>query len=579
MIRVSAESGELYATPMPELYARERPLRRSPIVDRLAGAAYGLVPISAHPIIRQVRRLMATGLLACGLLAAAAPAPAATDPGQSQGSVRLRVMTLNIFYGGDELDLRTGDWCTKRRGCQETFAKVLETIRASGADVIALEEAEHSTRRLARSLGWFASERTQVISRYRLIDPPEGRGVYVYVELGPGRVAAIANAHLPAEPYGPYLVRDGGTPEELEELERSTRLPAIQEQLAVLPELASSGVPVFLAGDFNSPSHLDWTPAVAAVRGEVPFPFDWPVSRALANAGFRDSYREAHPDPVAVPGFTWTPGGPESIPDEVHDRIDWVLVSGPARTVASEIVGERGGPDVDIGVRPYPTDHRGVVSTLVVRPGEPPVFAAPESRRLSIGDSLSVVFHARGRKGERVEVVPVGGGGSVAELPTFAEDGTLTFSTGGLPRGAYDVVLSDRFGGALSRAPFWLYRPGERVKVTTSKHVYERGEPIGVSWSNAPGMRWDWLAVYRVRPGTQTPYATPGCNTGYCGNGAYLVYEYTKTAIEGTTTFTAASAGAESAWPLRPGTYEVRFLLDDGYSSRAKSDRFRIVTP
>ena len=103
-----------------------------------------------------------------------------------------------------------------------------------------------------------------MISRYRLIDPPEADGVYVFVELGLGRVAAIANVHLPATPYGPYRVRNGATPEELDELERTTRLPAIQEQLDVLPGLVSEGIPVFLAGDFNSPSHLDWTPAVAA---------------------------------------------------------------------------------------------------------------------------------------------------------------------------------------------------------------------------------------------------------------------------------------------------------------------------
>jgi hypothetical protein len=29
--------------------------------------------------------------------------------------VTLRVMTFNIFYGGDELDLATGDWCARRR--------------------------------------------------------------------------------------------------------------------------------------------------------------------------------------------------------------------------------------------------------------------------------------------------------------------------------------------------------------------------------------------------------------------------------------------------------------------------------
>lgn len=486
-------------------------------------------------------------------------------------------MTLNIFYGGDELDLRTGDWCVKRRGCDATFAKVLETIRASGADVIGLEEAEHSTARVARALGWFASPRLQVVSRYRLIDPPDGRGNYVYVELAPGRVVAIANAHLPSDPYGPYLVRDGGTAEELDELERTTRLPAIQERLEILPGLVREGLPVFLTGDFNSPSHLDWTPAVDAVRDVVRFPFDWPVSRALADVGFRDSYREVHPDPVAVPGFTWTPGGPESVPTDVHDRIDWVLASGRAEAVESEIVGERGGPDVDIQIRPYPTDHRGVVSTFVVRPGEPPDYVAVEARRLSVGDSLTAVFHGSGRRGERVAIVRAGGDDVLAEVPTLAENGTLTFQTAGFARGAYEAMLLDKHDRALSRSPFWLYRRGEPAKVFTSKRVYEKGEPIDVSWSNAPGMRWDWVSIFRVQPGSRTPYSTPGCNTGYCGNDAYLLYEYTRTAIEGTTTISQASLVGNGSWPLRPGLYEIRLLLDDGYRHVAKSARFRIV--
>jgi endonuclease/exonuclease/phosphatase family metal-dependent hydrolase len=532
------------------------------------------VPITWDRVIWRGLRPLAAGLLVC---AALAPPVAARNDEGGEGSVRLRVMTLNIFYGGDELDLRTGDWCTKRSGCSATFAKVLETIRASGADVVGLEEAEHSTRRVARALGWFASERLQVISRYRLIDPPGGDGLYGYVELGPGRVVAIANAHLPATPYGPYRVRDGATPEQLEKLERSRRLPAIQQHLNVLPRLVSDGIPVFLTGDFNSPSHLDWTPAVAAVRPEVPFAFDWPVSRAYADARFRDSYREVHPDPVVVPGFTWTPGGPESIRREVHDRIDWVLASGRARAVASDLVGERRGPDVDIAVHPYPSDHRGVASTFVVTPGEPPLFASPEKQRLSIGDALSVVFHGTGRAGERVGIARAGRAAPIAEEPTLATDGTLTFSTAGLRRGAHEVLLLDKDDEVVSRAPFWLYRPGEQTKARTSKRVYEKGEPIGVSWSNAPGMRWDWLGVYRVEPGEKTPYSTPGCNAGYCGNAGYLIYEYTKTAIAGRTTFSSTLVGARRNWPLRPGTYEVRLLLDDGYSSVAKSPRFRIV--
>ena len=51
-------------------------------------------------------------------------------------TVELRVMTLNIFYGGDEIDLHTGSWCHRPAGCPETLAKVVEAIRASGADVV-----------------------------------------------------------------------------------------------------------------------------------------------------------------------------------------------------------------------------------------------------------------------------------------------------------------------------------------------------------------------------------------------------------------------------------------------------------
>jgi hypothetical protein len=103
-------------------------------------------------------------------------------------------------------------------------------------------------------------ERTlAVISRYPLIEPSGGKGVYVFVELAPGKVAAIASVHLPAEPDGPYLVRDGGSRAAVRALEESVRLPAIRPQLRVLPSLARAGIPVFLVGDFNSPSHLDWT--------------------------------------------------------------------------------------------------------------------------------------------------------------------------------------------------------------------------------------------------------------------------------------------------------------------------------
>ena len=72
----------------------------------------------------------------------AAPAPST----QPAAGVSLSVLSLNIFYGGDDYDLATGDWCPVADGCPRTLRKVADIIRASGADVVGLQEAERNTR-------------------------------------------------------------------------------------------------------------------------------------------------------------------------------------------------------------------------------------------------------------------------------------------------------------------------------------------------------------------------------------------------------------------------------------------------
>jgi hypothetical protein len=513
------------------------------------------------------------GTLAFGLspVANASPAPDTTV---------VRVMTLNIFYGGDELDLQTGNFCHRAAGCPETLAQVERVIGESGADIVGIEEGEHNTGVIAKALGWHASDRTQVISRFPIVDPPGADGLYVWVEVLPGRFVAIGNVHLPSDPYGPYIIGDGANLAQVLDLENSVRLPAIQAELAALPSLAASGFPTFLTGDFNSPSYLDWTAAVSAVRPEVPYPVDWPVSHALADAGLRDSYREVHPDPVAVPGFTWTPGGPESDPREVHDRIDWVLSSGRAEALDSAVVGEVGGPDVGIGFDPWPTDHRGVLSTFRVTPAVPSPFVAPSARRVFVGDSLDVQYRASAGTGQSVTIVPAGQGpatavASVPVGPPAARDGTASFDTSSIAPGAYDAILVSG-GSVISRAPFWLYAPGTRTTVWTSKSTYTVGEPIVVSWRAAPGFRWDWLGAYSPGDTASSPHSA-GCNAGCNNNGRYLLYVYTKTAIEGTARFDATAFVGSSTWPLKPGTYEIRFLVDDSYRSIAASANFKVV--
>ncbi len=188
----------------------------------------------------------------------------------------------------------------------------MRTIRKADADLIGIQEPERNVARLGRELGFFYSERDHVLSRFPIIDPPDGDGVFVYVQLEPGKVVAIANVHLPSDPYGPYLVRDGGTRKQLRDLERTTRLPAIQKQLAVLPALARRGIPVFLTGDMNSPSHLDWTEAVARARADVTFPFSWPVSEALAEGRTPRLVPRGAPEPSPGSGIYLDAGQPGS---------------------------------------------------------------------------------------------------------------------------------------------------------------------------------------------------------------------------------------------------------------------------
>jgi hypothetical protein len=503
----------------------------------------------------------------------------ATNAGDDS-RIDLRVMTFNIFWGGDEWDLDTLNWCHKPSGNEETFEQVVETIRASDADVVGFQEGCLSVGRIADELGWYSCLRTQTISRFPLIDPPGGNGVYTFVEPVEGHVAAIANVHLwSSDPYGPYAVRDGATLEELTEI-WLPEIPQVLELIPPLQRLVSEDIPVFVIGDFNTPSHLDWTEEVTEVREVVRYPVEWPVGKLLADAGFRDSYREVYPDPVANPGFTWTPFSLEADADEVYDRIDWVLAAGQSTTLDSQLMGEPDNPDVSIVVDPWPSDHRAVVSIFDVELGQMPLLVAVDQRRLEVGDSLGVRFHASGVRGEQIAIVPAGGSPdtAVASQPTSgAVDGTLMFSTDSIISSAYEAALVSKHGKKIACIPFWLYEQGAKTTVTTSKSVYKSGEAIEVSWTNAPGYAWDWLALYQGDSQTNSPVMETACAGYGGGNLHYLYYEYTHGAIEGTTTFSESSLPGYGTWPPKPGSYEIRLLLDDSYRLAASSMQFMVV--
>lgn len=495
-----------------------------------------------------LRRLAPLFALAC---LAAGAALAAEETAYAPCTVR--VMSFNIEWGGAHV----------------RFASVVEAIVAARADIVGVQEPEGNLERLASELGWHFNRRNHVISRYPLLDPPGGDGRFLFVEVVPGRVLAIANVHLPSDPYGPYWLRDGRTPAEVTALERDLRLSELAPVLDTLSPIHARSVPVFLTGDFNAPSHEDWTEAAVGRLPHRERAFAWPVSRAVVAAGFRDSWRTVHPDPVASPGVTWWAARPliadynPSDPAD-QDRIDFVWFAGPVEVRTSELVGESGVPEVAVHIDPWPSDHRGVVSEFSVHAAPMPVLVATGQRVHRVGDSVRVSWNAPDA-GAAVILLheDADGGRRERRLVNDSPYGHIDLPTADLAPGSYRVALVAADGRTLSRNDFRLLDPGAKPGITIAREQFAHGEPVPVSWDGAPGNRLDWIAVFDAgSPATET---------------RYRAYAYVNAESSGTLELGPRSLRGE--WPLPPGRYVARLLEDDGFRLLAESAPFEILPP
>jgi endonuclease/exonuclease/phosphatase family metal-dependent hydrolase len=508
--------------------------------------------------------LPALALLAVGLPgtphAAGAPAP-----------TRLRVMTFNIQYGAS----------LSPHGIHD----VARAIRAADADVVGLQEPFGNTRRIARLLGWHAAPRLHMVSRFPFVFPegssvagnPGGRipqGLWGYLLLENGAVAAVANTHTPSYPDGVKMMMQGASRADILAVERRVRVSWVQPHLEATATPIGGGIPTFFTGDFNSPSHLDWTPAAVRALGWQPptihppgrrVPLRWPVTTTMADAGFRDSYREIHPDPVADPAITYcVVAYPACGKWDSWDRIDYVFDAGPVTAVDSQIVGE-GGPYADIVSRPWPTDHRAVVSTFDVLPVTPPPFAAPLDERVGVGRAAQVAFHDPAAPGRAVGMWPSGADPDVdppvasTAVPDASVDGTVDIDTSGLAQGSYAVALLDDGGAVIARSSLALVDRGAAATIRASARRYGRGESITVTWTGGTGNRYDWLALNR---NCFDPTSCP-----------LRQWRYIDGRVFGSARFTRGSTGS---WPLRPGRYVVSLCVDDGFRCLATSEPFRV---
>jgi exodeoxyribonuclease-3 len=277
----------------------------------------------------------------------------------------IRVMSYNIHRGGVVM-------------LKQPLSQTAKAIQLAKADIVGIQETRSprgdTLEDLAKLLGWNhdMGKGSKILTRYEIVESLHSG---VKVKMDSGRHAYIFNVHLSSHPYQPYQLLEIRprwhkhtnditfikTEAEAIEWAKKARGAEISKVLRQVKSIPEKEAPVFVVGDFNEPSHLDWTEA-AAKAGRHPIKVAYPTSTEMAKAGFSDSYRKIYPDEMKNPGLTWSPKYKIDDPTTHPDRIDFVYFKGNGLKVTDvKIVGEN-EENADMVVTPYPSDHRAVVA-------------------------------------------------------------------------------------------------------------------------------------------------------------------------------------------------------------------------
>ncbi|WP_241565824.1 endonuclease/exonuclease/phosphatase family protein [Prescottella agglutinans] len=319
----------------------------------------------------------------------------------------VRVLSLNTWHGGTQI--------------ANGLERIAEMIRSTRASIVLLSEAGGATTALAELLGAqglrfeaATSSDTGILSAYPITETANlDYMVKAVVTVGDLEIATYA-AHLQYQWYATYLPRGYGAgvpapgefsefgwnkmpngpvtdPTAVQRVNTASGRPAvISAFLADAAAEQDKGRAVILGGDFNEPSHLDWTAATRDLFDHHGVVLPWESTRLLEEAGFVDAYRATYPNPVTHPGFTWPSDNPD-VPvskltwapeaDE-RDRIDYVFaghntrlrlrsagIVGPRESIVrNQRTAEDTRDNFVESPFPWPTDHKAVVATYRCMP-------------------------------------------------------------------------------------------------------------------------------------------------------------------------------------------------------------------
>ncbi|CAD5225327.1 unnamed protein product [Bursaphelenchus okinawaensis] len=291
---------------------------------------------------------------------------------------KLRFMSFNLWFTGHMVS--------------NGLEKVAKHIKRVDPDIVALQEVQtvYELDELMDLLGpgWYGSFRgwaqspgQAIVSKHLLnftnsFQLQAGFGI----ELIPVNMSKVrvVDMHLNAKSFGSYAANNKMVTEMEQILAgEADRVEQIKELLAHETfkqwDAESETVPILVAGDFNSASHLDWMENRKEEHGG--WVVEWPTTKILMNAGFLDSYSEKHPDPIKKPGHSWSIIQKNAfawnftIP-EPQDRIDFIFFKSNYLAVKDSYLY---GGDEPQKIWPnyqendYPSDHYAMVTDFVFK--------------------------------------------------------------------------------------------------------------------------------------------------------------------------------------------------------------------
>jgi exonuclease III len=273
--------------------------------------------------------------------------------------------------------------------------RIAKVITESDANIVGMQEINKSE--------WMEDIKKHLTGKWYAVHQSKAQGdVAIFSKFPFGKNAAkqwgyqmrlsnnksvwLFNCHLAPYPYGPWQLNhpkqkvcDPSKPDCIKRVvedQRTAREPMVLDILDSISRLPSDSKDnVLITGDFNEPSHLDWTKEAMAKKLHVAV-VPWPTSIQFEKAGFIDSYRKLYPNPAEHPGITWSCYAPhESKGIDYNDRLDFIYYSGKEVTPVKTItIGPTGGKikedieiDVDTKGYKYPSDHRAIMTTFTIQ--------------------------------------------------------------------------------------------------------------------------------------------------------------------------------------------------------------------